>query len=62
MYNSPHNWQAMLSDPELDSGCIAHVAASQIYVTAPHTYRQMALDCITASLRIDGMYIVHVLV
>lgn len=46
--------QAMLSDPELDGGCIAHQAAAHIYLTAPHTYRQMALDCITASLRIDG--------
>ena len=44
----------MLGDPELDSGCIVHEAAAHIYVTAPHTYRQMALDCITASLRIDG--------
>ena len=46
--------QAMLGDPELDGGCIVHEAAAHIYLTAPHTYRQMALDCITASLRIDG--------
>ena len=44
----------MLGDPELDSGCVAHPVAAHIYRTAPHTYRQMALDCITASLRIDG--------
>ena len=57
LYTKPHSLlQAMLGEPELDSGCIAHQAAARIYHTAPHTYRQMALDCITASLRIDGEY------
>lgn len=49
----------MLGDPEMDGGCIAHQAAAQIYHSAPHTYKQMALDCITASLRIDGILMLY---
>lgn len=44
--------QALLSAPESDS--IVNTAASQLLHKAPHAYHQMALDCVSASLRVDG--------
>lgn len=46
--------QALLSNPELDRGCIRNPAAAKLLREAPLTYKQMALDCVTASLRVDG--------
>ena len=46
--------QTLLSNPELDSGCVLNLSAAQLLKDNPHTYRQMVLDCVTASLRIDG--------
>ncbi len=47
--------QALISNPELDDeGCIRNSDAARMLREAPITYRQMALDCITASLRVDG--------
>ncbi len=30
--------------------------AARLWRDAPHTYKQIALDCVVASLRIDGGY------
>lgn len=46
--------QALLSNPELDGGCIRNPAAAKLLMEAPLTYKQMALDCVAASLRVDG--------
>lgn len=48
--------KALLSSPELDGGCICNAEAARLLQDAPHAYRQMALDCVTASLRIDGEF------
>ena len=47
--------QVLLGSPELDSRCVVNTEAARLLQEAPHTYRQMALDCVTASLRIEGM-------
>lgn len=47
--------QALLSNPELDHGCVRNPIAAKLLKEAPLTYKQMALDCVTASLRVDGM-------
>ena len=44
----------MLGAPELAGGCVRNIAAAKLLREAPHTYKQMALDCVTASLRVDG--------
>ena len=46
--------QTLLSNPQLDEGCILNGAAAKMLKEAPLTYKQMILDCITASLRVDG--------
>lgn len=46
--------QALLSNPDLDSNCIKNATAANLLREAPLTYKQMALDCVTASLQIDG--------
>lgn len=46
--------QALLSNPELDEGCIRNPEAAKLLREAPLTYKQMALDCVTASLRVEG--------
>ena len=46
--------QTLLSNPQLDGGCVLNPSAAQLLKDNPHTYRQMVLDCVTASLRIDG--------
>lgn len=51
----PSTQQALLSNPELDSRYIVNVTASQLLNKAPHAYRQMVLDCVSASLRVDGL-------
>jgi hypothetical protein len=44
--------QALLSSPEADY--TVNAPASQLLHKAPHAYHQMALDCVSASLRIDA--------
>ena len=44
----------LLSNPELEAACIVNHEAALYCASAPHTYKQMALDCVTASLRIEG--------
>lgn len=46
--------QALLSNPELDEGCIRNPTAAKLFRAAPLTYKQMSLDCVTASLRVDA--------
>ncbi len=46
--------QALLASPELDGGCVLNLGAASLLRSAPHAYRQMVLDCVTASLRVDG--------
>lgn len=48
--------QALLSNPELDEGCIRNPVAAKLFREAPLTYKQMSLDCVTASLRVDGRH------
>lgn len=48
--------KALLDSPEVDGGCVCNVEAARLLQDAPHAYRQMALDCVTASLRIDGEF------
>ena len=47
--------QALLSNPEVEHGCVRNSVAAKLLKEAPLTYKQMALDCVTASLRVDGM-------
>ena len=49
--------KALLDNPELDGGCVCNAVAARLLQDAPRTYRQMALDCVTASLRIDGEFL-----
>ncbi len=49
--------QTLLSNPELDDGCVLNPSAAHLLREAPHTYKQMVLDCVTSSLRIDGKYL-----
>lgn len=51
---SSTHMQVLLGNPELEGGCVLNKDAARLLKEAPHTYRQMALDCVTASLRIDG--------
>ncbi len=46
--------QALLSNPELDDIFVLNPSAARLLKEAPCTYKQMVLDCVTASLRIDG--------
>jgi hypothetical protein len=46
--------QVLMSNPELDSGCILNHEAEKCYKDTPHTYNQMAFDCVTASQRIEA--------
>lgn len=46
--------QVLLSEPELDSGCIYNQQAAYYYIHANHTYKQLVFDCVTASLRIQA--------
>ena len=46
--------QCLLSEPEVEEGCILNLDAARLWKDAPHTYKQIALDCVVASLRIDG--------
>lgn len=48
------NLQSLLSNPDLEEGCVCNVTAAHMLREAPMTYKQMALDCVTASLRVDG--------
>ena len=46
--------QCLLNNPETDSGCIQNHEAAGMYTDTPHTYKQLVLDCVSASLRIEG--------
>ena len=46
--------QCLLSEPEVEEGCVLNLDAARLWWDAPHTYKQIALDCVVASLRIDG--------
>ena len=49
--------QSLLSSPDLSENSILNPGALKLYRDTPHTYRQLALDCVTASLRVDGQFI-----
>ena len=44
----------LLSEPEVEEVCVLNLDAARLWRDAPHTYKQIALDCVVASLRIDG--------
>lgn len=44
-----------MSNPELDQGCVLNNEAAYCYKNTPHTYKQMVFDCVSASLRIEGL-------
>lgn len=50
------NLQALLSNPELNEDCVRNPAAAKLFREAPLTYKQMALNCVTASLRVEGKF------
>ena len=44
-------WQVLLSSPNLNNAI--NMEAIEMMSQAPHTYRQMVVECVTASQRID---------
>ena len=46
--------QAIFDTPVLKSGAILNKDAAKMLQLTPHTYRQMALDCVAASLRVQS--------
>jgi len=46
--------QDIFDTPELKSGAILNKDAAKMLQLTPHTYREMALDCVAASLRVQS--------
>lgn len=46
--------QGIFDAPDLRSGAILNKDAAKMLQWTPHTYRQMALDCVAASLRVQS--------
>ena len=46
--------QAIFDTPEMKKEAILNKDAAKMLRLTPHTYRQMALDCVTASLRVQS--------
>jgi ubiquitin-conjugating enzyme E2 U len=46
--------QCLLCEPEMDEGCVLNPDAARLLWDSPHAYRQIALDCVVTSLRIDA--------
>lgn len=46
--------QGIFDGPDLKRGAILNKDAAKMLQLTPHTYRQMALDCVTASLRVQS--------
>ena len=42
----------MLANPVMDEAI--NIDAAQLYEKSPSVYRQMVLDCVLASVRVDG--------
>ena len=51
--------QAVFDAPDLKRGAILNKDAAKMLQLTPHTYRQMVLDCVAASLRVQGQYIIY---
>lgn len=55
--NIPQLFRSLLGifdGPDLKRGAILNKDAAKMLQLTPHTYRQMALDCVTASLRVQS--------
>lgn len=47
--------QCLLTNPQdRDPNLIANEEAAFMYRHRPHTFQQMVMDCVTASLKIEG--------
>ncbi|KAI6651673.1 Ubiquitin-conjugating enzyme E2 S-like [Oopsacas minuta] len=46
--------QQLLSDPYLEHGCVLNLEAANCYTNTPSTYRQIAQDCVVASIKISA--------
>ena len=46
--------QGIFDTPDLKKGAVLNKDASKMFQLTPHTYRQMVLDCVTASLRVES--------
>ena len=51
-------WQVLLASPNLNNAI--NMEAIEMMSQSPHTYRQMVVECVTASQRIDGDYFLWV--
>ena len=46
--------QQLLSEPYLETGCVLNQEAASCYTDTPSTYRQIAQDCVVASIKISA--------
>ena len=46
--------QGIFDTPDLKRGAVLNKDAAKMFQLTPHTYRQMVLDCVTASLRVQS--------
>ena len=61
MFNLKHKHflvlQLLLSNPVLENA--VNPNAAQIFASSPTSFRQMVLDCVLASKRVEGKIIAH---
>lgn len=46
--------QGLFDAPDMKRGAVLNKDAAKMLQLTPHTYRQMVLDCVTASLRVQS--------
>eukprot|EP00800_Vazella_pourtalesii_P023824 TRINITY_DN9863_c0_g1_i1.p1 TRINITY_DN9863_c0_g1~~TRINITY_DN9863_c0_g1_i1.p1 ORF type:complete len:258 (+),score=46.63 TRINITY_DN9863_c0_g1_i1:98-871(+) len=46
--------QQLLSEPYIEDGCVLNSEAASCYTDTPSTYRQIAQDCVVASIKISA--------